>query len=81
MLGMRFGMRYVVTHDSTDKEFQVGDRIRLCQDGAIENINAYGWMPIEDVPAATREMTVCIDTAWLEKQHARLAAQIAALHA
>ena len=81
-LGMRVGVRYIVTHNSADKEFQCGDRIRLCADGTIENIDAQcadGWMEAEDVPSATRGMTFVVDAAWLERQRERLAAQMAAL--
>lgn len=80
VLDMRIGVPYIVTHASVDKEFQCGDRICLCADGSIENIDAAGWMDAADVPEATREMTVSVDAERLEKQRAKLAAKLAGLH-
>lgn len=80
MLNMRVGVPYIVTHDSIDKEFQCGDHIKLCSDGSIENIEAQGWIDADDVPEATREMTVRIDTERIEKQRAKLTAKLAGLH-
>ena len=79
-LGMRVEVRYIVTHPSADNAFQCGDRIRLCGDGAIENIDAQGWMDAKDVPLATRGMTVALDVAWLERHRKKLAAQMTTLH-
>jgi len=50
------GIRYIVTKASRNREFQVGDQIRLEADGSISNFHAQGWMPPEDVPEATRGM-------------------------
>lgn len=80
VLNMRVGLRYIVTHSSKHKEFQVGDRIKLCADGGIDNMNARGWMYAKDVPAATRGMLVAVDTEWVVRQREKLAAQMAALH-
>ena len=80
LLSMRVGVPYIVTHDSVDKEFQCGDRIRLCPNGEIENIDAAGWMAAADVPEATRAMAVRVDTTRLEKQRAKLATKLAGLH-
>ena len=79
-LGMRVGVCYIVTRDSTDKEFQCGDRIWLCADGSIDNIDAHGWMSADDLPAATRGMIVAVDLVWLERQRDKLVAQMAYLH-
>lgn len=80
LLSMRVGVPYIVTHDSVNKEFQCGDRIRLCADGAIENIDAAGWMDATDVPEATRAMAMRVDTARLERQRAKLATKLTGLH-
>lgn len=80
LLDMRVGVPYIVTHDSVDMEFQCGDHIKLCPDGSIENIEAQGWIDAEDLPEATREMTVRIDTERLEKQRAKLTAKLAGMH-
>ena len=76
---MCVGMRYIVTHASADKEFQVGDRIRLCVDGSIENIEANGWMSAEDVPMATRGMRVRPDADWAAAMRADLERKLATL--
>ena len=52
-LGMRFGVRYVVTRDSKNREFQTGDKVRMEPDGAIMCPAAHGWMAPEDVIEAT----------------------------
>lgn len=65
---MRVGVRCIVMHDSDAKEFQRGDRIRLCADGGIINEQAGGWMDAESVPLATRGMTVVVDVAWLARK-------------
>lgn len=41
---MGVGKRYIVTKASRHREYQVGDRIKLCADGTIENVQAAGWM-------------------------------------
>lgn len=80
VLGMLVGPRYIVTRASKHRELQVGDRIRLCADGCIENIDAAGWMPADDVHAATAGAAVHIDAACVASQRAKLEAQLAALN-
>lgn len=53
LAGMRFGVRYVVTRDSKNREFQTGDRVWMERDGSIMCPAAHGWMPPEDVIEAT----------------------------
>jgi hypothetical protein len=65
---MKVGLRYVVTHPSVNEEFQVGDRIRLLEDGDILNITVGGWMEVEDVPLATEGMKIKVNQEWLQKQ-------------
>jgi len=67
-LCMRVGVRYIVTQASKYDEFQVGDHIRLCEDGGIINEQAGGWVDAESVPLATRGMTVSVDAEWLERK-------------
>lgn len=76
---MKPGTRYIVTHPSADGEFALGDRIRLCPDGSIDNWAAAGWMPVADVPAATRGMQVEVDHEWVARRRAQLMAEIARL--
>lgn len=78
-LGMRVGARYIVTRKSEDGEFQPGDHVWLEEDGAIVCREARGWMPPEDVPAATRGMAVEIDAEWIEKRRARIERQLSEL--
>jgi len=78
-LGMRVGVRYVVTRASEDGEFQVGDRVRLMEDGSIMNAQAEGWMPAEDVPMATRGMQVAPDADWAAAMRADLERKLAEL--
>jgi hypothetical protein len=76
---MQVGVRYIVTHPSVDMEFQAGDKIMLCADGSIENVQAEGWMEAQDVPEATRGMQCEIDTAYIERKRAKLLAELAQL--
>jgi 2-keto-4-pentenoate hydratase/2-oxohepta-3-ene-1,7-dioic acid hydratase in catechol pathway len=76
---MQVGVRYIVTHHSVDMEFQAGDKIMLCADGSIENVQAEGWMEAQDVPEATRGMQCEIDTAYIERKRAKLLAELAQL--
>jgi hypothetical protein len=75
---MKAGVRYIVTHASKDRELQVGDHVWLDDDGSIVCREAAGWMSPEDVPAATRRMTVELDTEWYAKRKAHLERQLAA---
>jgi hypothetical protein len=83
---MQVGIRYIVTLDSENKEFQVGDRIWLLKNGGIMCSTVDGWMPAESVPEATRGMEIEIDSEWceekrvyFEKMMAKLDAAIAGL--
>lgn len=72
---MKVGLRYIVTHDSLNKEFQVGDRIRLLNNSDIL-LQGWGWMEAEDVPKATEGMEVEPDTEWAERWQAKLQEQL-----
>ena len=63
---MQPGSWYLVTRASRNREFQVGDRIKMCADGSIDVPAAAGWMPAEDVPDATRGMRVRPEPASLD---------------
>ena len=62
---MKHGMRYVVTKDSDDGTFVVGDKIELLHDNAIGNWTVGGWIDEVDVQEATAGMEVEIDTVCL----------------
>lgn len=65
---MQLGIRYIVTADSENQEFQVGDRIKLLENGDVLNITAGGWMEAANVPEATKGMEIVVDKEWLDKQ-------------
>jgi hypothetical protein len=65
---MEQGMRYIVTKDSNDGTFVVGDKIELLHDNAVGNWTVEGWIDAVDVPEATAGMEVEIDTVWLNRK-------------
>lgn len=78
-LGMRFGVRYVVTRDSKNREFQTGDRVWMEPDGSIMCPAAQGWMPPEDVIEATEGWSIEPDANWAAAMRADLERKMAAL--
>jgi hypothetical protein len=73
------GYRYIVTKASKNREFQVGDKIKLCDDGSILNLKVAGLMPAEDVAEATFGMTVKLDLQWYKDQRQKLIAKLATM--
>lgn len=65
---MEQGMRYIVTKDSDDGTFVVGDKVELLHDNAVGNWTVGGWIDAVDVPEATAGMEVEIDTVWLNRK-------------
>ena len=65
---MEQGMRYIVTKDSNDGTFVVGDKIEPLHDNAVGNWTVGGWIDAVDVPEATAGMEVEIDTVWLNRK-------------
>ena len=65
---MEQGMRYIVTKDSNDGTFVVGDKIELLHDNAVGNWTVGGWIDAVDVPEATAGMEVEIDIVWLNRK-------------
>ena len=63
---MDVGKRYVVTRGSDDGTFEIGDHVLLDGDGALNCVEAMGWIDSEDVPDATAGMEVIIDKEWIE---------------
>lgn len=76
---MKVGLRYVVTHDSVNKEFQVGDRIRLLDNGDIL-LQGWGWMEAEDLPKATEGMEVELDKEWARHKRIKLEQELTELN-
>jgi len=79
--GMTVGAPFLVTHQSRNGEFQVGDRIRLVSDGSITCVDAEGWMPAEDLHEATAGMQVTLDLTEVTRLRAGLVAELATLDA
>lgn len=63
-LQMQVGLRYIVVTPSDDGTFATGDHIVRLADGDISCREAAGWIEVDDVPEATRGMTVVLDKAW-----------------
>lgn len=78
-LGMRFGVRYVVTRNSKNREFQTGDRVWMERDGSIMCPAAQGWMPPEYVIEATECWEIEPDANWAAAMRADLERKLAAL--
>lgn len=72
---MKVGQQYIVTCPSVNKEFQVGDRIRLLENGDIL-LQGWGWMEAEDLLKATEGMEVELDTDWAEQRRLKLLEQL-----
>ena len=53
---MRVDTPYLVTKESDDGSFQVGDQITLTIDGSVSNTQAEGWLEAEDLADATAGM-------------------------
>ena len=78
-LGMRFGVRYVVTRDSKNREFQIGDRVWMEPDGSIMCPAAQGWMSPEDVIEATAGWAIEPDANLASAMRADLERKLAVL--
>ena len=72
---MKVGKRYIVTQDSKNKEFKVGDQIQLLETGDIL-CQGWGWMEAEYLEEATKEMTVEVDKEWMERRRFQLQQQL-----
>lgn len=68
---MKVGLRYIVTHPSVNAEFQVGDRIRLLDNGDIL-LQGWGWMGAEHLTEATEGMKIEPDKEWAERRRLKL---------
>lgn len=73
---MKVNLHYIVTRASKHREFQIGDKVRLCEDGSIENSNAKGWMPAEDVAEATKGWAIAVDQEHRDAKRAALMKQL-----
>ena len=78
---MKVGTPYLVTKESDDGSFQVGDQITLTIDGSISNIQAEGWLEAEDLVDATAGMECEVDRARLQRRKESLLRRLAALEA
>ena len=64
--------RYVVTKESQDGTFQIGDHIKYEEDGSISCLEAQGWIEADDVPRAIIGMEAVPDREWIEKRKKKL---------
>lgn len=78
---IKVGTPYLVTKESDDGSFQVGDQITLTIDGSISNIQAEGWLEAEDLVDATAGMECEVDRARLQRRKESLLRRLAALDA
>ena len=78
---MKVGTPYLVTKESDDGSFQIGDQITLTIDGSISNIQAEGWLEAEDLVDATAGMECEVDRARLQRRKESLLRRLAALDA
>ncbi len=76
---MRVDTPYLVTKESDDGSFQVGDQITLTIDGSISNIQAEGWLEAEDLVDATAGMECEVDRARLQRRKESLLRRLAVL--
>lgn len=73
-------VRYVVTKSSNDGTFEVGDHIKLLENGEIACIEAKGWIDKADVPEAIKGMECEIDKVWVDAQKLKLTKQLQELN-
>jgi hypothetical protein len=66
---MQVGILYIVTHDSDNKKFQIGDRIWMLDSGDIIHSTKEGWAQVEDISETACGMEFNIDAEWFEKKH------------
>ena len=78
---MKVGTPYLVTKESDDGSFQVGDQITLTIDGSVSNTQAEGWLEAEDLVDATAGMECEVDRARLQRRKESLLRRLAALEA
>lgn len=76
---MKIGKVYVVTKESDDGTFEVGDRISLQADGDII-CNEVGWcVDAKYVNDAIQGMEIEVDQEWVEKRRKQLLKELEAL--
>lgn len=73
------GKFYLVTKDSNDRTFRVGDHIKMDTDGSINCYEAGGWVDSSDVAECIKGMEAEIDKEWVKKQRVMLLSQLAEL--
>jgi hypothetical protein len=72
--------RYIVTKDSDDGTFEIGDHIYMDIVGDICNTDIHAWINNEDVQEATKGMEVELDKEWIERRKAKITAELSALN-
>lgn len=69
---MKVGMRYVVTNESDDGTFCLGEHIHKYDDGNIGCKEAQGWVSAKDAPLAAEGCEVEIDQEYIARLEAKL---------
>ena len=78
---MKVGTPYIVTHESADGSFQVGDQITLMEDGSLTNRQAEGWLEPDALAEATVGMECGMDRANIQRRKEALLRRLAKLEA
>lgn len=76
---MKIGVKYIVTKESDDGTFKVGEHIMFNKDMTISCFEAQGWIEKEDVPEAIKGMECEIDKEWLLKRRRKAEAELSFL--
>lgn len=71
--------RYVVTHPSNDGTFQFNDHIWKANDGSIMCQEAQGWIPEDEVDAASKGFQLQLDQDYITKRKQQLQQQLDSL--
>ena len=78
---MKVGTPYIVTRESDDGSLVVGDQITLLPDGSLGNLQAEGWLDLEDLVHATPGMECEVDKYRIQRRKDSLLRRLAALDA
>lgn len=78
---MKTGVPYIATRESDDGSLVVGDQITLLPDGSLGNLQAEGWLDIDDLVHATPGMQCEVDRHRIQQRKEKLLRRLAALEA
>ncbi len=78
---LKEGTPYIVTKESDDGSFQVGDQITRMVDGSISNLQAEGWLEPDALAEATVGMECEVGRAKIQRRKEALLRRLAKLEA